>query len=238
MSKNSARVAGRHFLQIPGPTPVPDRILRAMDMPVLDHRGPEFQKLGRRVLDGMKRIFKTRRARLHLSGLRHRRLGSRSGQHAVAGRPRADVRDRPFRHAVEEHGAEARPAAGVHRVGLARRRRCGSRRGAAARRPRACHQGRVHRPQRDLDGMRLRYRRGAQGDRRGAAPGAPPRRHHLVARLDRLPPRRMGRRRHRRRLAEGAHAAARPLLQCGEREGARRRQNPRRCQSSSGRGRR
>jgi len=58
MSKNSSRTAGRHFLQIPGPTPVPDRILRAMDMPVIDHRGPEFGKLGRRVLDGIKTIFR------------------------------------------------------------------------------------------------------------------------------------------------------------------------------------
>ncbi len=58
MVQNSSRTAGRHFLQIPGPTPVPDRILRAMDMPVIDHRGPEFGKLGRRVLDGIKTIFK------------------------------------------------------------------------------------------------------------------------------------------------------------------------------------
>jgi alanine-glyoxylate transaminase / serine-glyoxylate transaminase / serine-pyruvate transaminase len=58
MSQNSSRTAGRHFLQIPGPTPVPDRILRAMDMPVIDHRGLEFGKLGRRVLDGIKTIFK------------------------------------------------------------------------------------------------------------------------------------------------------------------------------------
>ena len=58
MAKNSSRTAGRHFLQIPGPTPVPDRILRAMDMPVIDHRGPEFGRLGRRVLDGIKTIFK------------------------------------------------------------------------------------------------------------------------------------------------------------------------------------
>jgi alanine-glyoxylate transaminase/serine-glyoxylate transaminase/serine-pyruvate transaminase len=57
---NEPRRAGRHFLQIPGPSPVPDRILRAMDMPVMDHRGPEFQKLGRRVLDGIKDIFKTK----------------------------------------------------------------------------------------------------------------------------------------------------------------------------------
>ena len=53
------RRAGRHFLQIPGPSAVPDRILRAMDMPVLDHRGPEFARLGLRVLDGIKTIFKT-----------------------------------------------------------------------------------------------------------------------------------------------------------------------------------
>ena len=51
--------AGRHFLQIPGPTNVPDRVLRAMDRPTIDHRGPEFQQLGREVLDGIKRIFKT-----------------------------------------------------------------------------------------------------------------------------------------------------------------------------------
>jgi alanine-glyoxylate transaminase/serine-glyoxylate transaminase/serine-pyruvate transaminase len=50
---------GRHFLQIPGPSPVPERVLRAICMPVIDHRGPEFQKLGREVLDGCKSIFKT-----------------------------------------------------------------------------------------------------------------------------------------------------------------------------------
>jgi alanine-glyoxylate transaminase/serine-glyoxylate transaminase/serine-pyruvate transaminase len=56
---NEPRRAGRHFLQIPGPTPVPDRILRAMDMPVIDHRGPEFKRLGLRVLAGIKTIFQT-----------------------------------------------------------------------------------------------------------------------------------------------------------------------------------
>src|SRR5919205_2515384 len=59
MAANSSRKAGRHFLQIPGPTPVPDRILRAMDTPVIDHRGPEFAKLGKRALEGIKTIFKT-----------------------------------------------------------------------------------------------------------------------------------------------------------------------------------
>ena len=52
-------VAGRHFLQIPGPTNVPDRILRAMDRATIDHRGPKFAALGRRVLDGIRSIFKT-----------------------------------------------------------------------------------------------------------------------------------------------------------------------------------
>ncbi len=56
---NAPRRAGRHFLQIPGPTPVPDRILRAMDMPVIDHRGPEFKRLGLRVLSGIRTVFKT-----------------------------------------------------------------------------------------------------------------------------------------------------------------------------------
>jgi alanine-glyoxylate transaminase / serine-glyoxylate transaminase / serine-pyruvate transaminase len=59
MAANSSRKAGRHFLQIPGPTPVPDRILRAMDTPVIDHRGPEFAKLGKHALEGIKTIFKT-----------------------------------------------------------------------------------------------------------------------------------------------------------------------------------
>ncbi|MFN0041258.1 MAG: pyridoxal-phosphate-dependent aminotransferase family protein [Burkholderiales bacterium] len=52
--------SGRHFLQIPGPTNVPDRVLRAIDRPTIDHRGPEFAALGREVLDGMKEVFRTR----------------------------------------------------------------------------------------------------------------------------------------------------------------------------------
>jgi alanine-glyoxylate transaminase/serine-glyoxylate transaminase/serine-pyruvate transaminase len=51
---------GRHFLQIPGPSPVPDRILRAMSLPTIDHRGPEFGALGMKVLAGIKEIFRTK----------------------------------------------------------------------------------------------------------------------------------------------------------------------------------
>src|SRR5579871_3080347 len=50
---------GRHFLQIPGPTNVPYRVLRAMDRPVIDHRGPEFAELAREVLYGIRGIFQT-----------------------------------------------------------------------------------------------------------------------------------------------------------------------------------
>jgi alanine-glyoxylate transaminase/serine-glyoxylate transaminase/serine-pyruvate transaminase len=50
---------GHHFLQIPGPSPVPDRILRAMSLPTIDHRGPEFGALGLKVLKGIKDVFRT-----------------------------------------------------------------------------------------------------------------------------------------------------------------------------------
>ena len=50
---------GRHFLQIPGPTNVPDRVLRAIDQPTIDHRSAEFAELARNCLDGMKRVFQT-----------------------------------------------------------------------------------------------------------------------------------------------------------------------------------
>ncbi len=51
---------GRHFLQIPGPTNVPDRVLRAIDMPTIDHRGPEFAELWLQVLEGCKTIFRAK----------------------------------------------------------------------------------------------------------------------------------------------------------------------------------
>src|SRR6202521_3132475 len=53
------RNAARHFLQIPGPTNVPDRVLRAIDFPTMDHRSPGFAELGKATLAGMKRVFKS-----------------------------------------------------------------------------------------------------------------------------------------------------------------------------------
>ena len=56
---NKKYMPGKHFLQLPGPSNVPDRILRAMDYPTIDHRGPDFPNLANACLDGMKTIFKT-----------------------------------------------------------------------------------------------------------------------------------------------------------------------------------
>ena len=88
---------GRHFLQIPGPSPVPDRILRAMSLPTIDHRGPEFGALGLKVLAGIRQIFKTRHPVVIYPA-----SGTGAWEAALVntltpGRPRADVRDRPLR---------------------------------------------------------------------------------------------------------------------------------------------
>ncbi|HZR68878.1 MAG TPA: aminotransferase class V-fold PLP-dependent enzyme [Burkholderiales bacterium] len=55
-----AHRSGRHFLQIPGPTNVPDRVLRAIDNATMDHRGPEFGRMGLEILDGLKGVFQTK----------------------------------------------------------------------------------------------------------------------------------------------------------------------------------
>lgn len=59
MLKLTHGTSGRHFLQIPGPTNVPDRVLRAMDHPTIDHRGPEFQVIGKKVLADVRKVFQT-----------------------------------------------------------------------------------------------------------------------------------------------------------------------------------
>jgi alanine-glyoxylate transaminase/serine-glyoxylate transaminase/serine-pyruvate transaminase len=59
MLKLNSHPSGRHFLQIPGPSNVPDRILRAMDYPTIDHRGPEFQQMGKKILGQIGQVFQT-----------------------------------------------------------------------------------------------------------------------------------------------------------------------------------
>src|SRR4051794_4309388 len=56
---SQSHIAGRHFLQIPGPTNVPDRVLRAIDNPTIDHRGPAFGRIGMEVLTNLRAIFQT-----------------------------------------------------------------------------------------------------------------------------------------------------------------------------------
>lgn len=60
MIQLNQHASGRHFLQIPGPSPVPDRILRAISLPTIDHRGPEFAGLGKKVIAGLQAVFQTR----------------------------------------------------------------------------------------------------------------------------------------------------------------------------------
>ncbi len=161
---------GRHFLQIPGPSPVPDRVLRAMSLPTIDHRGPEFGALGKKVLAGLRRGVPDAPSGGGVSVVGHRRVGGGAREHDEPGRCGADVRDRALRHAVAEDGVAARAAARVPCVGgrrpgaaagagLAPRRAGRGDRAAAAPRHGARAQGRVRGAQRDLDRRHLRHRR-------------------------------------------------------------------------------
>ena len=158
----------------------------------------------------------------HLHRDRHRRLGSGVGQHAVARRPRAHGRDRPVRDAVEGHGGTAGVEARVHQDRLARRRRSEDHRRPSAQGQGARDQGGLRAAQRDRDRLHVADRRDPQSHRCGRPSGAVARRHDLVARLDRLSSRRMGRRRHRRRRAERSDDAAGNVVQRGQRESAAR----------------
>ena len=90
------RHTGRHFLQIPGPTNVPDRVLRAMDHPVIDHRGPEFADLTRRSAGRPRLSFSDQESRRHLPVVGHGRGRGRHREYAVAWRSGPDLRDRSF----------------------------------------------------------------------------------------------------------------------------------------------
>ncbi len=143
---------GRHFLQIPGPTNVPDRVLRAMDHPVIDHRGPEFAALTHEVLEGLRPVFKTSGPVIIFPSSGHRRRRSGARQHVVAGRSRADLRDRPFlaglarrsRNGWAWRSTTCRATGAVARPNASSRSRLWRRRAAHL-------QGRRRRPQRDVD---------------------------------------------------------------------------------------
>ena len=79
-----ANTSGRHFLQLPGPTNVPDRVLRAIDKPTMDHRGPAFGEMARALLGDLKKIFKTE-IRIIYPASGTGALGGGTGEYAVAG---------------------------------------------------------------------------------------------------------------------------------------------------------
>ena len=225
MAKNSSRPVGRHFLHIPGPSPLPDRVLRAMDTPIIDHRGPEFAKLAKKCLEGIKTIFKTSNpviiytatgtgaweaALVNTLSPGDKVLMVETGQFGLLWRTMAEriglkpeIIKTDWRSGVDAAQVEAQPE---------------GRQGQG-------DQGGLLPAQRDLDRLPVAGRRSPQGDRQRRPPGAADGRHHLLARLHRLPARRMGRRRFGRRRAEGPDAAARHVVQRGERQGAGRQQD-------------
>ncbi len=159
---------------------------------------PGVRRAGQGGARGDEEGVQDRRRGRHLPGIGNRRVGSGARQHALARRPRADGGDRAFRGAVEEARRASRSCRRIPAGGLAAWRRGGRGRGAARRGPRARDQGRVRRAQRNLH---RRHQPGSGRPRRHRsrpAPGALHGRHDLVAGLDRLPARRMARRRHRR----------------------------------------
>ena len=199
---------GRHFLQIPGPTNVPDRVLRAMDMPTLDHRGVEFAELGHAVLAGCQRIFRTKQpviiypasgtgaweaAIVNTLSPGDKVLMAETGQFAVLWLGIAEK----FKLDVEFLPTDWRRGADVERD-----------RGEACRRSRAQDQGRVRGAQRDLDQLRHPSARSSQGAQPHQPSGAADGRYHLRSRRAGIRARRLGHRYLRRRLAEGHDAAA------------------------------
>ena len=213
--------SGRHFLQIPGPTNVPDRVLRAIDAPTIDHRGPDFARLGLEVLEGLRGVFKTsgpvvvypasgtgawEAALVNTLSPGDRVLAFETGHFATLWRAMAERLGLEVQWVEGDwrHGADPERAAEI-----------------------------LAPPTRDIRAVMVVHNETSTGvtsripDIRAAIDStghdaAAARRRHLLAGLDRLPARGMGRRRHRRRLPEGPHAARRTQLQRGQPEGARR----------------
>ena len=181
-----AHKAGRHFLQIPGPTNVPDRVLRAIDAATLDHRGPDFQRLGQEVLTGLKRVFRTDSPVIIFPA-----SGTGAWEAALCNTlsPGDKVLMYETGHfATLWHGMATKlgVVSGVHRWRLAPRRRSQGNRGAACKRRPARDQGCVRGAQRNFDRGHVTRQRGTQGDRSSRASCAADRGHHFIACVDGL----------------------------------------------------
>jgi hypothetical protein len=209
-------MSGRPFLQIPGPTLVPERIVRAMSQSIIDHRGPRFAALVGEILTGLKAVFQAERGQAIVypgsgtGGWEAAVVNTLSPGDRVLGVVNGHFSNHFCRtaaaHGIEVDRLEVPYGGGAPRPG-----------GRAARR--IDHQLRRPRRQRDLDGCDQRRRGSAPRPRRGAPSGTPAGRRRLVARVDRLPLRRVGRGRGPHRPPEGPHAAPGADDPGGERAG-------------------
>ena len=179
----NAKPRGRQFFNNPGPTNIPDRVLRAMDRPVLDFMSDEFLAIQHACHAGVKRVLKTDQTLYMYNAERPRRLGSRARQPVLRRRHRADRRDRLLLAELGGDGGQSRHQGRDLRRRLAQGRRRHQARRAPGQGQGARDQGRAHRPQRDRD------RHGPAGGRdpprhgRGQAPCPAAVRHDLLARL-------------------------------------------------------
>ncbi len=115
--------SGRHFLQIPGPSPVPDRILRAISLPTIDHRGPEFATLGKKVIAGLQQVFQTEHPVVIYPASGTGAWEAALVNVASPGDSLLMYETGHFASAVAEDGAAAGPGARVPRAGRASTRR-------------------------------------------------------------------------------------------------------------------
>jgi alanine-glyoxylate transaminase/serine-glyoxylate transaminase/serine-pyruvate transaminase len=209
---------GRHFLQIPGPTNVPDRVLQAIAMPTIDHRGPEFALLGQEIVAGMKRVFQTdddvvvypssgtgawEAALSNTLSPGDRVLMFETGHFATLWRQMAtrlgleiDFVPGDWRHGADPALVEEKLVTDKEHAVKA-----------------VCV---VHNE--TSTGVTSRVAEIREAIDRARHPALHGR-HDLLARLDRLSPRSLGCRRHRRRIPERADATAGARLQCGFEKG-------------------
>ena len=191
---------GRAFLQIPGPTNIPDRVLRAMDRPVVDHRSPEFAATDRgRPRWAAAGVRHARRRADALPGLGHRRHRSRAGQRARARRPRAGLQLRRLqrRHGHHRPQVRLRGRRGRRCAGARRSRQTTSSGGCSADSPTNPYRAVLVVHNETSTGVTVRHRRDPPGDGRRRPRRAADRRYGQLAGQHRLPHGRVARRRRR-----------------------------------------
>ena len=180
----NTRAPGRHFLQIPGPTDVPGRVLRAISEPTTDHRGPDFAALGRSVLTGLKRVFQTTDPVLIFPA-----SGTGAWEAALVNMlSPGDAIIMPRTGWFASLWSEMAKRLGLEPILLETDWRRGADPAAIEEALRAdkgaTHPRGLRRPQRDLDRLRQPRRRCPQSNRRGGPSGAAARRHDLFPRFD------------------------------------------------------